>query len=80
ADAALRVASLIGPELGWDGERIHQEAAAYAERLRAELARAGLDETPAAEHPDGAGGSGADKSAPGAGGEALAAGRGSERG
>ena len=72
ADAALRVASLIGPELGWDGERIHREAAAYAERLRAELARAGLDEATAAEQPGGAGGSGA-------GGEAFAAGQGSER-
>ncbi len=89
ADAALRVASLIGPELGWDGERIHREAAAYAERLRAELARAGLDEATAAEQAGGAGGDapgaggeapGAGGEAPGAGGEAFAAGQGSERG
>ena len=80
ADAALRVASLIGPELGWDGERILREAAAYAEGLRAELARAGLDEVTAAEQPVGAGGSGAGDGAPGTGGEALAAGQGSERG
>jgi glycerol-3-phosphate dehydrogenase len=43
ADAARRVAELIGPELGWDEERISREAEAYAGARRAELSRAGLD-------------------------------------
>ncbi len=43
ADAARRVAELIGPELGWDGDRIEAEAAAYAEGVHRDLARAGLD-------------------------------------
>ena len=43
ADAALAVAELIGPELGWDAERIATEAEAYADALRAVLSRAGLD-------------------------------------
>ncbi len=43
ADAAPAVAELIGPELGWDAERIRAEAEAYAGHLRAQLARAGLD-------------------------------------
>ena len=43
AVAAPRVAALIGPELGWDNDRIRTEADAYATRVRAELTRAGLD-------------------------------------
>ncbi|MGA2836688.1 MAG: glycerol-3-phosphate dehydrogenase/oxidase [Acidimicrobiales bacterium] len=43
AEAAPKVAELIGPELGWDAERIRVEADAYASRLRAQLTRAGLD-------------------------------------
>jgi glycerol-3-phosphate dehydrogenase len=43
ADAARRVAGLIGPELGWDDRRIEVEAEAYAETRRRELTRAGLD-------------------------------------
>jgi glycerol-3-phosphate dehydrogenase len=43
ADAAPSVAALIGPELGWDDDRIRAEAEAYASRVRADLARAGLD-------------------------------------
>ena len=41
-----RVAELIGPELGWDGDRIAAEAEGYAEARRHELARAGLDPDP----------------------------------
>ncbi len=41
-----KVAALIGPELGWDDERRRTEADAYAARLRADLARAGLDPDP----------------------------------
>jgi glycerol-3-phosphate dehydrogenase len=43
ADAAERVAALIGPELGWDGDRSTREAATYAGRVDAVLVRAGLD-------------------------------------
>jgi glycerol-3-phosphate dehydrogenase len=43
ADAAERVAALIGPELGWDSDRSTREAATYAGRVDAVLARAGLD-------------------------------------
>ncbi len=43
ADAARRVAEIIGPDLGWDDDRIETEAAAYAERVHRDLARAGLD-------------------------------------
>ena len=43
ADAAPRVAALIGPELGWDDARIRAEADGYASRVRHDLARAGLD-------------------------------------
>ncbi len=43
ADAAPRVAALIGPELGWDDARTRAEADAYAARVRHDLARAGLD-------------------------------------
>ena len=46
ADAALRVATLIGPELGWDQGRISSEAATYAGGLRAQLTAAGLDVHP----------------------------------
>jgi glycerol-3-phosphate dehydrogenase len=49
AAAALPVAELIGPELGWDDDRIVAEAEAYAGALRADLARAGLD-APAEPH------------------------------
>ena len=48
ARAALDVANLIGPELGWDPARIAREASEYAASVRAGLARAGLD-------PDGTG-------------------------
>jgi hypothetical protein len=43
AAAAPSVAALIGPELGWDDERIRSEAETYASRVRADLTRAGLD-------------------------------------
>ncbi len=43
ARAAHRVAHLIGPELGWDDERIETEAAEYAARCHRALAQAGLD-------------------------------------
>jgi glycerol-3-phosphate dehydrogenase len=43
ASAAGRVAMLIGPELGWDSDRMAGEAAAYAEGVRAALQRAGLE-------------------------------------
>jgi glycerol-3-phosphate dehydrogenase len=43
ARASGDVAVLIGPELGWDAARMAAEARAYAERVRAELATAGLD-------------------------------------
>lgn len=43
AEAARRVAEIIGPELGWDGRRIEAEAEAYARFRRHELTRAGLD-------------------------------------
>jgi glycerol-3-phosphate dehydrogenase len=59
ADAALRVATLIGPELEWDGDRIDREATSYADRVRSQLTRAGLDPRPGPgaadrEGPDGA--------------------------
>ena len=47
ADAALRVATLIGPTLGWDKQRVEREAEEYAGSLRAELVRAGLELRPA---------------------------------
>ncbi len=40
------MAGLIGPELGWDEERIEAEATGYAEKRRHELDRAGLDPGP----------------------------------
>jgi glycerol-3-phosphate dehydrogenase len=43
AEAATRVAALIGPELGWDEARMTDEAESYAEGIRHDLARAGLD-------------------------------------
>jgi len=43
ATAAAHVASLIGPELGWDAERMRTEADDYATHLRGQLVRAGLD-------------------------------------
>ncbi len=43
AGAAPSVAALIGPELGWDADRIRTEGGEYAERIRADLIRAGLD-------------------------------------
>jgi len=43
ARAATDVASLLGAELGWDRARQEDEARAYAEALRADLSRAGLD-------------------------------------
>lgn len=58
AGAALAVARLIGPELGWDEARIVDEARAYAEGVRAELTSAGLEAGPAPARsapPDGAG-------------------------
>jgi glycerol-3-phosphate dehydrogenase len=45
ARSAERVAALIGPVLGWDARRIADEARGYADRVRAELARAGLEPT-----------------------------------
>ncbi len=46
AEAALRVAELIGPELGWEESRIAAEAEAYARTRHRELTRAGLDPGP----------------------------------
>jgi glycerol-3-phosphate dehydrogenase len=43
ARSAGAVASLIGPELGWDAARTIEEARGYADRVRSELATAGLD-------------------------------------
>jgi glycerol-3-phosphate dehydrogenase len=43
ADAAPMVAALIGPVLGWDEHRMRQEAESYTERIRTDLAGAGLD-------------------------------------
>jgi glycerol-3-phosphate dehydrogenase len=43
ARAAPEVAALIGPELGWDKERIAREGADYAASVLAELATAGLE-------------------------------------
>ncbi len=43
ANSATGVASLIGPELGWDADRMRTEASGYATRLRGQLLRAGLD-------------------------------------
>jgi glycerol-3-phosphate dehydrogenase len=43
AAAAERVAVLVGPTLGWDEARCQKEAADYTDRLRLELATAGLD-------------------------------------
>ncbi len=43
ADAAGRVAALLGPELDWDAARTRAEARSYADRLRRDLTRAGLD-------------------------------------
>ena len=45
--AARRVAELIGPELGWDPDRVAAEADAYAAEVLAQLTRAGLDPAPA---------------------------------
>jgi glycerol-3-phosphate dehydrogenase len=70
AGAASVVATLIGPELGWDGGRTDAEATAYGDSLRSQLARAGLDPLPPAGDPapegaDGAAGSAARASEPG---------------
>jgi glycerol-3-phosphate dehydrogenase len=46
ADAARRVAELIGPELGWDRSRMDSEARAYAAARHDELIRAGLEVGP----------------------------------
>ena len=54
ADAAGRVAELIGPELGWNAAQGEAEAADYAAHLRAQLSRAGLDPERAAAPDDGA--------------------------
>jgi glycerol-3-phosphate dehydrogenase len=43
ARAASDVAALLGTELGWDADRMEDEARAYAEGIRSELSRAGLD-------------------------------------
>ena len=43
ADAAFGVAELIGPELGWDGDGARRQAESYADRVRSDLAGAGLD-------------------------------------
>jgi hypothetical protein len=49
ADAARRVAELIGPELGWERARIDGEAQAYTAARHAELVRAGLEVGPGPE-------------------------------
>jgi glycerol-3-phosphate dehydrogenase len=43
ASAADAVASLIGPELGWDAERCRREADAYASGIQDQLTKAGLE-------------------------------------
>jgi glycerol-3-phosphate dehydrogenase len=43
ANAAAEVATLIGPDLGWDDDRCRQEAQAYASVVRGRLVHAGLD-------------------------------------
>ena len=43
ASAALAVASLIGPELGWDAERCRREADDYASGVQEQLTKAGLE-------------------------------------
>ncbi len=43
AEAATRVAALIGPSLGWDDRRAEHEAEVYGRDIRAQLVRAGLD-------------------------------------
>ncbi|HEV3266430.1 MAG TPA: glycerol-3-phosphate dehydrogenase/oxidase [Acidimicrobiales bacterium] len=43
AAAAAAVASLIGPELGWDEERCRLEAETYSSGIQEQLAKAGLD-------------------------------------
>ena len=43
ASAASAVASLIGPELGWDAERCRLEANDYASGIRNQLTKAGLE-------------------------------------
>jgi glycerol-3-phosphate dehydrogenase len=53
AEAALKVATLIGPDLKWGGDRMAAEATAYAEGLRAQLTRAGLDPGHGSSGPDG---------------------------
>ncbi|HEY7916281.1 MAG TPA: glycerol-3-phosphate dehydrogenase/oxidase [Acidimicrobiales bacterium] len=70
AGAATAVAALIGPELGWDGDRIDAEATAYGDSLRSQFTRAGLDSQPVADEPgpegtEGAAGSAARASEPG---------------
>lgn len=54
ATAARSVASLIGPELGWDEARSRAEADAYGGRLLAQLARAGLPDAGPGPSPVGA--------------------------
>jgi len=46
ADAAPAVAALIGPELGWDADRVRAEAESYAAVVRGRLIRAGLEPDP----------------------------------
>ncbi len=43
AEAAGKVAALVGPALGWDEDRIRREAEDYVRRIRAVLVGAGLD-------------------------------------
>jgi glycerol-3-phosphate dehydrogenase len=47
-DAAARVAALIGPELGWDEQRMADEAEDYAGNVRLTLEKAGLTDDRAA--------------------------------
>jgi glycerol-3-phosphate dehydrogenase len=63
AASAPAVAALIGPELGWDPERIRREGEQYAARVEAVLQRAGL--------PDRVAGGGAGRGAVPAGGPAA---------
>ena len=46
AAAASAVASLIGPELGWDEERCRLEAESYSSGIQEQLTKAGLDPIP----------------------------------
>ncbi|HVC68400.1 MAG TPA: glycerol-3-phosphate dehydrogenase C-terminal domain-containing protein, partial [Acidimicrobiales bacterium] len=86
ADAAGAVAALIGPELGWDAQRVRAEADHYAAHVRERLARAGLEPVTAVEPAQGASAQGAPASgapasgAPASGASSIPAGTGGTSG